>query len=60
MSVKCNVVVTNVDHPVGQNIGHAVEIVEAIKCLHGNAPDDLHTVVCKLGKHLKCGDVNEK
>ena len=50
MGVKCKVVLTHVDGPVGQMIGQSLGIAEAIRCLNGEGPPDLHELVCKIGK----------
>ena len=52
MGVRCKVVLTHVDGPVGQNIGQSLGIAEAIRCLNGDGPADLTELVCKIGKFV--------
>jgi len=37
------------DAPLGFMIGNALEVVEAIACLHGNGPNDIMDLVNILG-----------
>ncbi len=45
-------VVTNMDRPLGCNIGNALELLEAIDVLKGGGPDDLKTVSLELASNM--------
>ncbi len=45
-------VITNMDIPLGNNIGNALEIKEAIEVLKGNGPEDLKTVCLALATQI--------
>ena len=45
-------VLTNMDEPVGYNIGNTLEIIETIECLKGNMPEDIKEIVETLGAYM--------
>lgn len=45
-------VITNMDRPLGKNIGNALEIKEAIEVLKGNGPEDLREVCLSLATQI--------
>lgn len=42
-------VLTNMDVPLGKNIGNGLEVLESIEVLKGNGPKDLEALCLKLG-----------
>lgn len=49
---KTSAIITNMDSPLGNNIGNALEIKEAIDTLKGKGPEDLKIVVYEICKNL--------
>ena len=45
-------VLTNMDVPLGYNIGNAVEVMEAVEILKGKGPEDLKEVCAALASNL--------
>lgn len=45
-------VLTNMNEPIGYAIGNTLEIVEAIKCLRGNVPEDIKEIVTTIGSYM--------
>ncbi len=45
-------ILTNMDEPLGYAIGNSLEVIEAIKFLKGNMPEDLKQVVLELGAYM--------
>lgn len=50
IEVRC--VITNMEEPVGHAIGNSLEIVEAIKCLKGDMPEDIKEIIYGLGTQM--------
>ncbi|XP_014665265.1 PREDICTED: thymidine phosphorylase-like [Priapulus caudatus] len=59
MGVKTVALLTNMNNPIGFAVGNHLEVIEAIRCLHGNGPADLQYLVGQLGGRLlyKAGKV---
>ena len=45
-------VLTNMDEPVGYNIGNSLEIIETIECLKGNIPEDIKEIITTIGSYI--------
>lgn len=45
-------VITDMDEPLGNSVGNALEIKEVIDALHGDGPEDLMEVVYALGTQM--------
>lgn len=45
-------VLTEMNEPLGYAVGNALEIIEVVKCLKGEMPDDIKEVVLKLGTQM--------
>ena len=44
--------ITNMNQPLGNNVGHSLEIIESIEVLKGNGPKDLTTLSVELAAHM--------
>jgi len=44
--------ITNMDEPLGRNVGNAVEIVEAVQILQGKTESDIVELVASLGAYM--------
>ena len=45
-------VITNMDEPLGKNVGNTLEILEVIEALRGKMEEDVKQVVLELGAHM--------
>jgi len=52
MGRKATIVISNMDQPLGNAVGNALEIKEAIETLKGNGPEDLEELCLCLGSEL--------
>ncbi|ROL52587.1 Thymidine phosphorylase [Anabarilius grahami] len=67
LGVKTGAVLSRMYTPIGQSVGNAVEVCEALECLKGRGPDDLTELVTilesgekEIAQKLKNGEALEK
>ncbi|MDR2844489.1 MAG: thymidine phosphorylase [Puniceicoccales bacterium] len=52
MNRRCVALVTDINQPLGNSVGTALEVKEAIELLKGEGPKDLNELVVKLGMEI--------
>lgn len=53
-------IMTNMDEPLGNAVGNNIEVIEAIKALKGDMPEDVKEVVLELGAYMiKLAGIND-
>ncbi|XP_006888165.1 PREDICTED: thymidine phosphorylase [Elephantulus edwardii] len=52
LGIRVAAALTSMDNPLGRNIGHSLEVEEALLCLDGTGPPDLRDLVTQLGGTL--------
>ena len=49
---RMRALITDMDRPLGNNIGNSLEVIEAINTLKGNGPEDLTELCIALASHM--------
>ena len=49
---RMRALITDMDRPLGNNIGNSLEVIEAIETLKGNGPEDLTELSIALASHM--------
>lgn len=49
---RMRALITDMDRPLGNNIGNSLEVIEAINTLKGNGPEDLTELCIALAAHM--------
>lgn len=49
---RMRALITDMDRPLGYNIGNSLEVIEAIETLKGNGPEDLTELSVALASHM--------
>ena len=49
---RMRALITDMDRPLGNNIGNSLEVIEAIHTLKGNGPEDLTELCIALASHM--------
>ncbi|KAH9525093.1 hypothetical protein Btru_000312 [Bulinus truncatus] len=52
LGIRAAALMTDMDTPIGNMVGNALEVIESIRCLQGQGPDDLLNLTVSLGGHL--------
>ncbi|MCX8014870.1 MAG: thymidine phosphorylase, partial [candidate division WOR-3 bacterium] len=52
MKKKVVALITNMEQPLGNMVGNALEVIESIECLKGNGPPDLMQVTIELATEM--------
>ncbi len=51
---KMLALITDMDRPLGNNIGNTLEVIEAVKTLNGEGPEDLTEICIVLAANMLC------
>jgi len=57
LGLDTRVVLSDMNQPLGNAVGNALEVQEAIECMKGKGPDDLIDLVCKLSGESRAREI---
>ncbi len=49
---KCSALITDMNKPLGRNVGNGLEVIEAAEALKGRCPADLYEVCMSISAHM--------
>lgn len=49
--LRCSATISEMGRPLGEMVGHSLEVQEAVECLKGEGPEDLRELVVTLAGH---------
>jgi len=52
LGFEATALITNMEQPLGRNVGNALEVAEAIDVLHGGGPDDTRELTLRLAGEM--------
>ena len=50
LGIRTTVILVRMDSVLGQSVGNALEVAEALECLAGHGAQSLQDIICTAGK----------